>query len=438
MQNPTDPRFDPGPGDRSIGSISGKVFKPLFTLESMYLERYLPAKEILLKDNTINEDNRKLFKKFLDYQEYKLKRTNHNSIIDESSSKTCYTYILNLRAVNKFFKNKAWKKLTKKDIQEVYDGLEDGTIKNIKGLPYKDKESFYTKIMKSKPFEFAGKKVLAQEVIQYYSRVPEDVRFIEFDTFKKVVSSANKMEHRLLLWLAFDIGENIFSLLKLQKKNFARKINEDTKEPEYIVNLPREKIKRSRTARSEITNFRETTDLLDLKLNTLKDDEFLFDFGHRYANKFLSVIVKNQNIKVIPKGQPLSWKDFRSSMACHLLKIGWSTDEAKARLGHKPSSKVIDRYASYLAISRHKGKQKVEEGNIKVLRSELDETKEREKLLSMRLEDQNIDLQRANKNMKLILEDMQKEIQQLRDLAIKNGSIPQTKKNQKYIVKILP
>ena len=92
---------------------------------------------------------------------------------------------------------------------------------------------------------------------------------------------ATKPNHKLLLWLLFDIGENISAILDIQKKNCVKKINNETKQPEYIINLPQDKIKRSRTTRSVLTNFKETTELLDLILEDLKDDDRLFNFGYR-------------------------------------------------------------------------------------------------------------------------------------------------------------
>jgi hypothetical protein len=302
--------------------------------------------------------------------------------------------------VNKWFKNKAWNQLTEKDIRKVYDDLEEGKIKNSKGQLFKDRQSYYNKIFKSKLFELAGKKELAKKVIEYTKLEDSDVRFIEIETFRKIVDVILQPKQKLLAWLAFDIGENIDSLLKLQKRDFVRQINPDTKEAEYIVNLPKEKLKRSRTARSEITNFKETVELVDIVLSRkkkvikngeeiespLEDDDLVFPFGYRQAEKVLDRAVKITDARCIPKGQRVTWKDMRSSMACYLLKEGWTTDEVKARLGHKPSSKAIDRYVNYLAIGRHKQKVKLYKSNLHKIESELEESKNRETLLNRRLE----------------------------------------------------
>jgi len=231
---------------------------------SSFGERFEKNKALLLGDTSICKPNRDLFKKFFDYQERKLKRLNGLSSLDEGCYRTLFSYVLKFKNVNKWFNNKDWTKLTKEDIRKVYDDLEDGKIKTMKGLPFKDRNGYYNKIFKSKPFQLAHKGDLAREVIEYYNKDKQEVRFITKEDFEKLLSVINPTHQKLLMWLAFDIGENITSLLKLQKKNCVKQKNPDTKEDEYIINLTDSKLKRSRTARSEITNFKETNDFLDL------------------------------------------------------------------------------------------------------------------------------------------------------------------------------
>ncbi len=54
--------------------------------------------------------------------------------------------------------DKPWAQLTRDDIQRVYDELEDGVIKNSVGLPYQDRQSYYNKVLKSKPFRLARRR----------------------------------------------------------------------------------------------------------------------------------------------------------------------------------------------------------------------------------------------------------------------------------------
>jgi hypothetical protein len=349
-------------------------------------EVYEKNKIALLRDQTICKPNRDLFKQFFEYQERKLKRMNGLPQLDDGCYRTLYGYVLKFKNVNKWFKNKDWKKLTKEDIRKVYDALEDGKIKTNKGTPFKDRNSYYNKIFKSKPFQLAQKGDLAREVIEYYNKNKEEVRFITKESFEKLVSVVNPINQKLLLWLAFDIGENITSLLKLQKKDCVKQKNPDTKDYEYIVNLSDGKLKRSRIERSEITNFKETTSFLDIFLKDLNENDNLFHYGYGNAKKFLTRAVEKTGVKTIPTGKKVTWKDLRSSMACYLLKNDWSIDEVKRRLGHKPSSYVIDKYVNYLAIDRHKPKKKIYQNNLQKVVDELEDVKKREQLSSRRIE----------------------------------------------------
>lgn len=393
-----------------------------------YQGQYENAKAELLKDDSINADNRKLFVKFFEYQEYKLKRKNNLRALDTGCYRTLYGYVCKLKIVNTWFQNKPWKKLTKEDIKKVYDDLEDGTIKKENGKPYENLDtSYYSKVFKSKPFELAGKLELAQEVIQYNGKHTKEVRFILEDDFRKIMNNVNKPVHKLLLWLAWDIGENINALLQLRKNDFTKELNPYTKEPEYRVNLKRDILKRSRKARSEITNYQDTVKLLDQELANIKDNNLLFDFGYRNAKKIIDRPVQRAGVKCIPNGEKVTWKDLRSGMACDLLKKGWTSDEVNARLGHKPSSDEIDKYINFLAIDRHLPKKKVHQFEMEKLNEQLQEVINKEKLeakrnelLQERLEQQEKQMAEMKKDQKVFLERIAKEFLEAR---IKDGSL---------------
>ena len=397
-------------------------------------EGYQRRKDRLLTDKKICEANKKLFKKFFEEIEYKLKRKNRLSELDDGCYKTLLGYTSYFKNVNLWFKNKDWKKLTKPEIKKVYDDLEDLKLKGISGKIITARTDYYDKIFKSLPFELAGKADIAREVMKYYdnNHKNEDVRFFEEESFKKIAGATETTIQRLLCWLAWDVGENIFTLLQLQKKDCVKNINPKTKEVEYIINLPKEKIKRSRRVRSEITNYTETAQLLDIVLKDLESEDKIFNFGHRNALKFLDKAVKKVNVVCIPKGQKVTWKDFRSSMACSLLVLGWTTDEVKARLGHSPSSKTIDKYMNYLAIGKGKPKVKVQESQIDNLVEEVEKLKQREKLNSIREETKEKEIEVLQKNMNINNENHESQINSILKqmdflLGAKNNELPKKK-----------
>lgn len=365
-----------------------------------YKTQYINKKERLLNDVTICKENRNLFKEFFSWEEVKLKRKNNLRELDEGCYKTLYEYTIRLPTVNKFFKNKPWVKLTEDDIKKVYNDLEDGKIKNMFGKPYIERKTYYNKIMKSKPFEIAGKKEFAKKVIEFYSpKKDEEVRFIEEEDFMQLQRVAIKDNHKLLLWLAWDIGENVNSLLQLKKKNFVRQLEPQTKEVEYLIYLGKDILKRARTQRSEPTLYSETVYLLEQTLKELKEDDYLFNFDYRNAKKIFDRAVRITNIKCKPKGDKPTWKDLRSGMACHLLKKGWTTDEVNSRLGHKPSSRELDKYINYLALDRHKPKKKLYDNQLQKILEELEIRKGNEKLLNIRVKNIEKEFAELRKDM---------------------------------------
>ena len=134
-----------------------------------------------------------------------------------------------------------------------------------------------------------------------------------------MTSVVSNPSHLFLLWLAWDIGENVDALLKLQKRDFTRQRNKHTKEPEYLVNLPKAKIKRSRKARTEPTLYPETPRFADIVLSGLEPDDNVFGFGYRQALKLMHSTVKKTRATCMPNNARPSWKDLRSGMACHAL-----------------------------------------------------------------------------------------------------------------------
>lgn len=341
-----------------MGSKDIKVNHVIKTMTS-YQRKYTNAKKKLLEDKTIHEGNRKLFDQFFRHQEYKLKRINGLHELDESTYNTLYGYILRFRNVNRWFENVPLKDITKDDIKRVYDGLEDGRIVNHKGLPYKSRADYYSKVFKSKLFQLAGKAELAREVIEFTIPNRHEVRFIREKDFRRLTRRVRQPRNHLLFWLAWDYGENICALLQLRPEDFHRQIDEKTGDPEYRLHFRPEILKRSRRSRSEISNYQETVDLLDDILPTIPPGQRIYNFGYRYAKKIMDTAAKSSRVLCEPKSQRVTWKDLRSGMACDLLGKGWNRDEVNARLGHKPSSDEIDKYINFLAIDRRGSKQKL-------------------------------------------------------------------------------
>jgi len=156
-------------------------------------------------------------------------------------------------------------------------------------------------------------------------------------------------------------------------------------------------------SRTEITNYRETVQFLDL-LGAENDDGVLFSFGMRMALKVLDRVVRITGATCLPEGRKITLKDLRSSMACDLLSKGWTTDEVNQRLGHKPSSREIDKYVNWLALDRHRPKKRVHEAEVAQLQQRLEEMhdqtkldRERQRSLQVEIEALREQMERNNK-----------------------------------------
>ena len=138
--------------------------------------RFDNAEAKLLNDSSICKENRAIFEEYFTFQRRKLKRINNLRMLDDATYRTLYCSITRLRIVNKWFDNKPWKDLTREDILHVYDNVEEGVILRKNGTPFQDRETYYGKIIKGKPFSLAGKSELAKEVIEFRSPNNKEVR----------------------------------------------------------------------------------------------------------------------------------------------------------------------------------------------------------------------------------------------------------------------
>lgn len=404
-----------------------------------FKDRYIKNKQLLLDDPNFNSNNKKVVEDFLKFEEYKLKRKEGLTEVDERSYKTLSHYITRIKNLTMWLNNKTWADLTEEDIKKLIDDMEDGVIKNKYGKRHEDR-SLYYQMFCGKFFGLIKKNHIARQIIEDFSIKGRDfnkqVRFIEEEQFRKIVNCTITPEQKCILWLCFDISENISTILSLEKKDFVRQINPDTGEPEYLVILEKAKLKRSRTPRSELTNYKDTVEFLDIVLANLKptykevsnkfirgrklseyyNEDRLFKFGMKAADKFLRRAVELSGVRCMPGGEHVCFKDLRSSCACNLLKKGWSVDEINSRLGHTVNSHVIRRYLTYLSLDKRKPQAKVYQGNLRKLETDLEKQKELNKLQLLRFENLKKDQENMREELKAELLEMLKDVKKLEEV----------------------
>lgn len=399
-----------------------------------FKERYEKGKEELLTDNSICKENRDLFSKFFDYQEIKLRRMNGLAKVDEASYKTLYTYVYRFRIVNGWFDNTPLPKITKKQFDKVFNNLCDGKIKNSNGKPIKDIDSYVYKIFKSKLFKLAGLTNIVEESLEFYKSNHKTVaNFIEEKNMMMIIEHISKPKMKTLITLAFDIGENVSSLLLLKKKDFRREFNPVTKEYEYHIHLRKDNLKRSRLERTEITRLQKSVELLDFMLKDLDNEEYIFTrednmvrsdgvvvkdipLSLRSAEIFFERVVEKLGIKTIPKGERPKLKDIRSSMACDCLKKDWTREEINSRLGHSINSRVLEPYVNFLALDKQKPKVREYKENIQGLNEKMVEQKNVNSILDKKVKEQENEIDKLKEEYKKVSfekEDMNKKIDML-------------------------
>lgn len=336
----------------------------------------------------------------LDYIKFKLdylRKVNGNSDVAQNRYyKTLNKDLTYLQNVLYWFNKWNLNELTKENIEEVFSKLEDNTLKSVTGQNLLDstKDDYYSKVLKNGFFKHIKKSELAREVIIRKFIESKDVRFMEYDIVVQLSNALRYADHKLLVWLLFDTGVEIDAVLHLKKNDFSIQKSEEL-EDYYMLHVRAEISKKSRSPRDIFIYHQQTNDLLKEVLQNLQDDENLFKFEWRNAYKIIHETSKKFNLKLKTPDDYITPKDFRSSCATYFLKEGWTLDQVKARLGHKPSSTVIDRYVNYLGLDQQRQKKQKEEIDSKNYKEKYNKISERNRKLEE-------DVKRMDKDLELL------------------------------------
>ncbi|MFH1607191.1 MAG: site-specific integrase [Nanoarchaeota archaeon] len=400
-------------GEKKVIDLYGK--------EDLYKEAYKKLKS----NSNILPDNKKLILKWLDEKEENLKNQyGHDGYAKIRYYKTLMKEVTFMKQLDHLFKDKKLKDLTKEDIKYVYQGLEKGTIKSLKGNPLSEgsRQDYYKKVFKGGFFKFIGKSDFAKEIIKRRFEEHKEVRFFEFEDFQKMVKFSKSLDHSLFMWLALDAGVEMGAMLQILKSDFTKESDEVSNTKYWVLHVRKEISKKSRQKRDIYIYFNETSDLLSAYLPTLTDDQRLFDWSPRNTYKFIKDYSNRANIKVKPGNEPISPKDFRSSCATYFLKQEWTTDQVKGRLGHSPSSKEIDRYVNYFGLNQAsfiRKKKQIDFGNYKEKYAEITEELKHIRLENRKLSNLEVTNSSLKQDMLVMKEEMalmKKDNEELKDV----------------------
>ncbi|MGM5487712.1 MAG: hypothetical protein ACQESG_02065 [Nanobdellota archaeon] len=356
-------------------------------------KRYDKGKEILKQSIwnirgekiEVRQDNRILVECWLENkEEYLQKKDGYDNVAKVRHSQTLYAQLQYLKNVLLWFNDKHLKDLTSLDIENLFKGLEQGTIVGIKGKPLSlnSRDDYYKKVFRGGFFQYIGKDTLAKQVIIRKSRKKEHAHFFDHEVFLEVVSHVKLSSHLLAFYLLYDTGLETKALLNLRRKDFECKEDEDLGRY-WVVHVPQEISKKSRMDRHITLFMNRTNELITNYLKDLEPTDFLFNFQQRNLQKVLHDIVERHKLFTnYPESKLISLKDFRSSLASYLYKNDFmDVLSIKKRLGHSPSSTTIDKYLSFLAADDKPLLRRKKDLDLKNHEEENNKIKERHRVL---------------------------------------------------------
>lgn len=312
---------------------------------------YEHAVKQLKDDKEITPHNKELVLSWLLEKEDKLKSKRGREYQDKVRwIKTLDKLIRAARSVAVWVGDKQLDELTPRDLKKIYDDLEEGRITRKNGKPYAraTRMDFYNRIFKSDFGKFMGWKEDAQEIMTLEKRDDAPVKFFRKPALDKLLTATHSLKYRALYAVLYDTGLRIGEALNIRKSDIQKQYDKVKKQDYYRVTIRAANTKSKRDRHISLW-MDEANEILEAYLSSSQDD-LLFPMGYAAIKKHLSVTARALGLTTEPDKKNLSLHDFRRSSATYWLERGLRIDSIKARLGHKPSSVVIDKYVSYLGL----------------------------------------------------------------------------------------
>ncbi|MCK5612552.1 site-specific integrase [Candidatus Pacearchaeota archaeon] len=315
--------------------------------------RYERALERLASDKRLPAKNRELAVDWIKKKKEELEEDLALKEKEQDSHRRCktlikYCYLL----TNVCFWFPDLTKITKKDLAQFKKDFFNDEIRSIGGKILKCKRDYITKVFRSGFFKnhLQLRSVVDEVFSGKMKKSKNTVEFIELDDLKKMVEIASYSYQKLILYLLFSTGMRIGTLLNMRKRDFELKYNPKTKVHYYLCHIKAEYTK-SKEPRAIPIIIPECNDSLKKHMEKLKDEDFIVEIGYSAVNNLLEKVTVEAGIVTKPNKQKPHIHILRKSTAIFLLNAGYTTDQVKAWLGHKPSSTAIDVYVNYIGLS---------------------------------------------------------------------------------------
>jgi len=338
-------------------------------------KRYERRLRSLREDKNINPENKKVMLSFLKACE-----------LGKISRKPCgparlMKYIYLLTRVNQMFENKAFKKLTSKDIEKVITNLRKGEYKRqlVHLVKIGKNKKKLVKIETDKPldietvsdFEMTIKRLVAYifEKGDKYQKLAgwikpkhtiKEIPALSREEVEKLAESFN-LKYKTVVMVLFDAGARVSELLNIRIGDLTRK------EGHYII-----RIKHSKTKPRTIS-VPMCTEVLDAWLSTHPDKDNPQAQLFPIAYDALRIRIKEQSQKIIKKNVNIHL--FRHSSAtyyCHRL----NQYQLCYRYGWSMTSDQPQRYIDREGINEQETAEIIKSDDLTTLKRENQELKE--------------------------------------------------------------
>ena len=338
------------------------------------IKRFDQAKEKFKNREELPLKNRQVALKWLDKKEKDLTMGLSTAEKEENRhrrAKTLTKYIFLLNNICRWFKD--LENISLEELEQFKEDFYNDELRSIKGSMIKGKREYISKVIKSDFFKFLGHYDKSVKVFNFKLQNNKTrVEFLTFEDIKTLVEIAPSKIYKLVLFLLFASGMRIGTLFNIRKKDFELRFNEQTKIYYYLVHIRKEYTK-SQDDRTIPIIIPECNDLLKKYLEKLNFNDLLINVNCKTLTKQLGSLCVDSGIRTKPDNKNLpTIHILRKSATLFWLNKGYSTDQVKALLGHKPSSDAIDVYANYSGMDLEPSVTRIQVDELLKLNKELE------------------------------------------------------------------
>lgn len=366
------------------------------------VEKYKKALERLSNNKQLPQKNRELAVNWIKQKEESLQEELTKEQREETKhrrDKTLNKYCSLLTNICYWFPD--LKNINEQELKQFKEDFYNDKIKSIKGKILKEKRDYIMKIIKSDFFKnYLEHKTIVEKVFNgKTTKQTTPVEYITIEDFRKLIEKTRYDYQKAALYLLFFSGMRIGTLLNMKKKDLELKYNSKTKVSYYLCHIRKEYTK-SKEDRTIPIIEKECNEFIEEYIKELREEERLIPVSYTAIRNILRIVCEETKVRTKPNNKKPSIHILRKSTAMYLIDMGYSTDQIKAWLGHKPSSTVIDSYITYSGIKFEPEVTRVQTNELLTLRDTLKETGNNLNTLQQKYDDLKKEMEDKEKDIK--------------------------------------